>query len=97
MNKDRHEWYTFPRTPDEAPLLFYRFLDKRIAVPLHPSWMDWLWAVALKKEWAKPLKTFGAPGRFVAGYKCFVGHSAQIEAEVAEGVRQGILKVEVVQ
>lgn len=97
LGMNQREWYTFPRTPEEAPLLFYRFLDRRVTVPLHPSWMDWLWTLALEKEWAKPLKAFAASGRFIAAYKCLVSHPAQVEAEVSEGVRRGVLKVEVVQ
>lgn len=97
LNPNRHEWYTFPRNEAEAPLLFYRFLDRRITVPLHPSWMGWLWALALKKEWAKPLRTFAADGRFVAAYKCYITGPFDIESEIAQAVASGVLKVEVVQ
>jgi len=35
------------RDPDEAPALHYRYLTRRLDVPLHRSWTDWLWERAL--------------------------------------------------
>src|SRR5947209_5724629 len=39
----RQDFLLLARTEDEAPALHYRFLNRRVDLPLHPSWADWLW------------------------------------------------------
>lgn len=36
--------------------LFYKHLDEKTDVPLHPLWSDWLWKVFLDKAWLTPLE-----------------------------------------
>ena len=38
-----------------AKNLFFRHLDEKTEVPLHISWLDWLWNVFLEKIWITPL------------------------------------------
>jgi hypothetical protein len=39
----RDDFVLLPRTPEEAPLLHFRFLDRRVDLPLHAGWRDWFW------------------------------------------------------
>ena len=44
------------RNEEEAPGLHYRFLDKRVTVPIHESWADWLWERGLENGEILPLE-----------------------------------------
>ena len=44
------------RNEEEAPHLHYRFLDKRVTVPIHESWADWLWERGLENNEIIPLE-----------------------------------------
>jgi hypothetical protein len=48
-----------------AALLHYRFLNRRLDLPLHPSWADWLWQRALDAGEAIPLEAQG-----IEAYRC---------------------------
>ena len=45
--------------PQEAPDRYYRFLDQRVSIPLHPSWAGWLWEKGLEQETISPLESHG--------------------------------------
>ena len=45
---ERQDFLLLCRTQEEAPLLHYRFLNRRIDLPLHPAWSNWLWERALR-------------------------------------------------
>ena len=47
------------RAEADAPALHYRFLSRRIDLPLHPSWSDWLWARGLDAGEIRPLDAHG--------------------------------------
>ena len=40
---ERPDFLLLPRRPAEVAALYYRFLNRRVDVPLHPSWAVWLW------------------------------------------------------
>ena len=40
---EQREFLLLARTTEEAPTLHYRFLNRRLDLPLHPSWAEWLW------------------------------------------------------
>ena len=40
---DRADFLLLPRDAAEAARLHYRFLNRRLDLPLHPDWADWLW------------------------------------------------------
>ena len=44
------------RNEEEAPKLHYRFLDKRVTVPIHESWALWLWERGLENSEIIPLE-----------------------------------------
>ena len=62
---ERQDFLLLCRTAEEAPLLHYRFLNRRIDVPLHPAWSDWLWERALRSGEARELDALG-----VHAYRC---------------------------
>ena len=47
------------RTPEEAPRLHYLFLDRRVNIPLHELWADWLWSWGLEEGCINPLQSKG--------------------------------------
>lgn len=76
-----------PREPGEAATLHYRFLDRRIDLPLHVTWSDWLWDRARRVGEALVLESFG-----LAAYRC-VPEPATLATDLTAAVQQGILRV----
>ncbi len=35
--------------------LFYKHLEEKSEIPLHPSWIQWLWSTFLENGWLTPL------------------------------------------
>lgn len=62
---EQQDFLLLARTPAEAPLLHYRFLNRRVDLPLHPSWAEWLWERALRAEEARELEAVG-----IHAYRC---------------------------
>src|SRR5690606_18060603 len=56
------------RSEDEAPDLHYRFLSRRIDLPLHVSWSGWLWQRGLDSGEIRPLDALG-----VHAWRCVPG------------------------
>lgn len=46
-------------TDTEAPALHYRFLSRRIDLPLHPLWSVWLWTRGLDSGEIRPIDALG--------------------------------------
>ncbi|WP_040668437.1 hypothetical protein, partial [Nitrolancea hollandica] len=44
---ERADFLLLPRQLDEAARLHYQFLNRRLDLPLHSNWADWLWERAL--------------------------------------------------
>ncbi len=44
----REDFLILAPTEAEAPSLHYTFLDRRVHLPIHPSWTQWLWARGIK-------------------------------------------------
>jgi hypothetical protein len=61
----RDDFLLLPRSAEEAPVVHFRFLDRRVDVPLHPRWRDWLWERALRSGEAVSLEAEG-----ILGYRC---------------------------
>ncbi len=53
------DFLLLPSTEAEAPGLHYRFLSRRIDLPLHPSWSGWLWERGLRSGEVTPLDARG--------------------------------------
>lgn len=75
------------RAEDEAPALHYRFLNRRVDLPLHPSWAEWLWDRGFASGETEALHSVG-----IHAYRCRpdVG---QLEEDIGAAVRRGRLTV----
>ncbi len=49
---EQQDFLLLCRTEEEAPLLHYRFLNRRLDLPLHPAWSGWLWERAMRSACA---------------------------------------------
>jgi hypothetical protein len=82
----RDDFLLLPRTPEEAPPLHFRFLDRRVDLPLHASWDGWLWERALRTGEAVALEAEG-----IGAYRCAPKPDA-LAADVSAAVRAGVLR-----
>ncbi len=85
-----HEQLDFlllPRQSEDAALLHYRFLNRRLDLPLHPTWADWLWQRALRGGEVVPLEALDP-----LAYRCQPNVEA-LAADLTEAVRGGTLGV----
>lgn len=62
---EQREFLLLARTAEEAPILHYRFLNRRLDLPLHPTWSGWLWERALHTGEAQQLDAMG-----ILAYRC---------------------------
>ena len=92
---ERLEFLLVLRPTDDPAALHYRFVNRRVALPLHPSWADWLWQRALRTGEARALESYGmetyhcAPDEESLGSDLSVavqGGSLQIVDEQAVGL-----------
>lgn len=74
-----------PRAEAEAAQLYFRFLDRRVDLPLHVSWCQWLWERALQAGEAVPLETQG-----ICAYRCSAPDDA-LAADLSAAVRSRML------
>ena len=72
------------------PHRHYRFLNRRIDLPLHPTWADWLWDRALRRREAVALETYGLDG---GAYRC-APHPERLRADISAAVASGALAVD---
>lgn len=83
----RNDFLLLPRTEAEAPLLHFRFLDRRLDLPLHVSWHGWLWERALRTGQAVSLEAEG-----IQAYRCTPNPDG-LALELSAVVRSGLLRV----
>jgi hypothetical protein len=84
---ERRDFLLVPRTTTEAPLLHYRFLNRRIDLPLYSSWAEWLWQRGLDAGETEALEAFG-----VAAYRCRPD-SDRLQEDITGGLSTGRLAV----
>ncbi len=84
---ERPDFLLLARTEDEAPMLHYRFLNRRVNLPLHPSWAEWLWERGFASGEAEGLHSAG-----ISGYRCHPDVK-QLEEDIGEAVRRARLTV----
>ncbi len=84
---DRREFLLLARSEEEAPALHYRFLNRRVDLPLHPSWAAWLWERGLKANEVEALESLG-----VHAYRCRPDASA-LQEDLSDAVRRRLLTV----
>jgi len=54
-NKPKDMFLVLSRHTSAAHELFFKHLEERTEIPLHPSWSGWLWGIFLDKGWLTPL------------------------------------------
>lgn len=86
---DRQEFLLLARSEQEVPALHYRFLNRRVDLPLHPSWATWLWERGLKADEVEALESLG-----VHAYRCWPDPAA-LQEDVSQAVRRGHLPMRV--
>ena len=75
---------------EELLSLFYRHLDEKTDIPLHPSWDSWLWQVFKEQEgWLSELKTLAGNYR---GYS-FEFNPKQLNDLISEAIRKKIPEI----
>jgi hypothetical protein len=56
-NKE-NSFYIFTKEGDDKLMLFFRHLDEKVEIPLHPLWAEWLWRLfEAQEDWLVELKT----------------------------------------
>ena len=83
----RDDFLILPPSNDDAPLQHFRFLDRRVDLPLHPSWSHWLWERALRTGEAVALQSEGS-----RAYRC-TPNPAELAIELSAAVRDGLLGI----
>ena len=83
----RADFLLLPRTEAEAPRLHFRFLDRRVDLPLHVGWHDWLWERALPTGEAVALEAEG-----IRAYRCTPNPDA-LAADLSAAMRSRWLRV----
>lgn len=83
---DRPDFVLLVREGTE-PLLHYRFLSRRIDLPMHSSWAAWLWERGTRAGEITRLDAIG-----VDAYYCRPD-AGKLQDDVSEAVRSGLLSV----
>jgi hypothetical protein len=84
---DRRDFLLLVRQQDEAAHLHYRFLNRRLDLPLHPSWAEWLWARGLENGEVETLTSVG-----LHAFRCRPEPEA-LREDIGEAVRRRVLSV----
>lgn len=85
---DRRDFLLLARQQDEAAHLHYRFLNRRLDLPLPPPWAEWLWARGLENGEVETLTSVG-----VQAFRCRPEPEA-LREDIGDAVRRGILSVQ---
>lgn len=78
---DQTDFLLLPLRTEAAAVLHYRFLNRRLDLPLHARWADWLWQRALRVGEAAPLEALG-----LEAYRCIPNPDA-LAADLGAAVR----------
>jgi hypothetical protein len=85
---DRRDFLLLVREQDDATHLHYRFLTRRVDLPLHPSWAEWLWRRGMERDEVEQLESVG-----LRAYRCLPQPDALRDA-IGDAVRQRELGVQ---
>lgn len=82
---ERPEFLLLRRGADDPATLHYRFINRRVTLPLHPTWADWLWARALRTGEARRIEALGPEA-----YRCTPDEAA-LAADLTAAIKRGEL------
>ena len=82
---ERIDFVLLPRSAEQAASLHYRFLNRRLDLPLHPLWASWLWERAIRSGETVRLDSWG-----VHAYRCHPNPEL-LAHDLGEAVRQHAL------
>lgn len=85
---DRRDFLLLARQRDEEAHLHYRFLNRRLDLPLHPSWAEWLWRRGLENGEVEPLTSVG-----LQAFRCQPEPDA-LRDDIGDAVRRRVLSVD---
>jgi hypothetical protein len=86
----RNLFFVFAKRDQDILTLFFRHLDDKTEIPLHPSWASWLWeAFAKKGDWLTELQTLA--GNF-KGYR-FDYQPSHLHDLIANAIRGKVPEV----
>ncbi|MBF0552423.1 MAG: hypothetical protein HQK60_18070 [Deltaproteobacteria bacterium] len=81
-----NSFVVFTNHQTELLNLFYRHLDHKTDIPLHPSWAGWLWSVFEQNGWLTELTTLAGDYK---GY-LFDFEPSRLREMVADAIRQDL-------
>jgi hypothetical protein len=84
---ERPDFLLLARAEEEAPMLHYRFLNRRVNLPLHPSWAEWIWDRGFASGESEALQSVG-----IHAYRC-CPDTRQLEEDISTAVRRERLTV----
>ena len=84
---ERLDFLLLVREQDDAAQLHFRFLARRLELPLHPSWADWLWRRGLENGEVEQLESAG-----LRAYRCRP-QPEPLRADIGDAVRRRALLV----
>jgi hypothetical protein len=82
---DRTDFLLLPRSDAEAASLYFRFLNRRLDLPLHSLWAPWLWERGVREGEIVTLESRG-----VQAYRCLPNPEA-LAGDLGDAVRQRAL------
>ena len=86
----QNRFFIFTDRREERRELFFRHLDEKVEIPLHPSWTKWLWRLFEDQdEWLIRLKTLA--GNY-SGYS-FRFHPKQLQDLISEAIKSKIPEI----
>ena len=84
---EKEDFLLVTRPGENAAERHHRFLDRRVSLPLHHSWADWLWERGLENGEIEPLECLG-----IGAWKC-VPQPLQLEQDLSHAVAAGTLSI----
>ena len=87
FSAERSEFLLLRRAADDVVMRHYRFLNRRVTLPLHPSWATWLWERALRTGEARALESRG-----LEAYRC-LPDEAVLVADLTEAIGKSMLRL----
>jgi len=88
--EEQNRFFVFTDKKAEEKALFFRQLDEKVDIPLHPSWTDWLWRLfENQSEWLTRLETLAGDYQGCA----FTFHPKQLQDLISEAFKNRVPEI----